>query len=106
MASKRWRRWVADLRALHPIGAPVRVRRAKLSMGWGLTVWKPHTGFTVTIESRISEAFAGYILEHEWAHMRVWDCGCEVDHCHHWGVEFGVIHRDTRHDRDHWEDES
>lgn len=100
-ASKRWWRWVQDLRATHPPGAPVRVRRARLTEGWGLTVWKPGQGFTITVDSRISEDFAGYILEHEWAHLLVWDCGCEVDHCDHWALEFARLHREHRHDRDH-----
>jgi hypothetical protein len=73
-------------------------------MGFGLTTWKPGRGFVVTVDDRLAENFAGYILEHEWGHLRVWDCGCEVDHCRHWAEEFGRIHRDIRHDRDHWED--
>jgi hypothetical protein len=98
----RWRRWVRDLRTMHPPanGVRVRVRRAPVDRGFGHTD-RTRTGFTITVRADLSIDFAGYILEHEWAHMLEWDCGCGVDHCEHWAKRFGALHRDSRHDADH-----
>lgn len=108
--SKRWRRWVRELRETFPPpdGERVRIVRNLPRAVPGETKHSPSGITTIYIDSRAPDLFAWWILVHEWSHLFAWEG--EIDHsdcgqpCKHWGCWHARIWREHHHDGDHWAD--
>lgn len=88
---------VALLEADAPPGYPVEVKRGNLGDDLGWSDWDgDRETFIVAIDEDIGDELALWVLEHEWAHLLVWDASTEDDHGPLWGVAYARVYRTMR----------